>query len=437
MAKNQIYAALDIGSSKIATLIAQKSIETGRISVIGASSIPSKGIKKGQIINLEEVSQAVVSSVEAAERMAGVGVEHMAVNISSVNINSMNSHGVVAVATPQGEVSRNDVMRVIEVAQAISLPNTQEVLHVLPTSYTLDTQSGIRDPIGMSGERLEVDTHIITASSILVRNITRCVAELGSQMDYLVFNGLASAYAVLTETEKELGVVLVDIGGGTTDIAMYVEGSLVYSAVLPVGAKNITSDLAIGFKVSLESAEKIKLFLSKVPERVVVPDDVDLPPTKKFTSRDKRKEEALDFSSLSLKEEVPAVSRKALVEGIIRPRVLEIFDLVVNHIEKSGYSHSVPSGLVLCGGGAMTVDILETVKRRVGLPVRIGEPTGLTGLIEDVSTPAFATTLGMLLFAVEQEYAGSSGKTGNGRNVFSGAGNFTNKVISMIKSMLP
>lgn len=434
MAKNQTIAALDIGSSKIATLIAQINPETSRINVIGASSVPSKGVKKGQIINIEEVSQSVIASVDSAERMAGKNVERLAVNISSVNINSINSHGVVAVSMSQGEVNDLDVNRVKGVAQAISLPNTQEIIHVLPTTYTLDSQAGIKDPRGMSGERLEVDTHIITASSILVRNINKCVVDLGAQTDDLVFNGVASAKAVLTETEKELGVVLVDIGGGTTDIVIFVEGSLVYSAVLPVGAKNITSDLAIGFKVSLESAEKIKLFLSKTPEKIIIPTNIETPLNRSV--RQKPKEDMLDFSSLNLKEEVGEVSRKTLVDGIIKPRILEIFDLVLSHIEKSGYSHAIPSGIVICGGGAMTVDIVDTVKRRVGLPVRIGEPQGVTGLIEDVSTPAFATTIGLLLHSCDPDNFTKESRV-MFKNKVINPNDFTHKIISMIKSILP
>ncbi len=439
MARPYIISALDIGSSKIATLIAQKNPETGRITVIGAASLPSKGIKKGQIINIDEVTQTSVACVEAAERMAGVSIGRLIVNISSVQISSLNSRGIVAVSTPGGEINQDDVIRVIEAAQAVSLPSTQEILHVLPMNFTLDAQTGIRDPIGMSGVRLEVDTHIIMASSVLVRNIAKCVSEIGAQLDQVVFNGVASSYSTLTETEKELGVVTVDIGGGTTDLAIYSEGSLAYSAVIPVGAKNITSDLAIGLRVSLESAEKIKLLLSEPQTKISIPEDMlDEPPNRRSKLAEKKKEDMLDLSSLQLKEEVGDVSRKTLIDGIIRPRLNEIFDLVGSHIKKSGLGHAIPSGLVICGGGAMSVDLLESAKRRLALPSRVGTPSGVTGLIEDVSSSAYATTIGLLLFAMEQDATGeSSGKMSFGKSGGNLGAGILGKITDMIKSLLP
>lgn len=441
MAQVSIISALDIGSSKTTTLIAQINPETDRITVIGAASLPSRGIKKGQIINIDEVTQTAIACVEAAERMAGVNIGRLIVNVSSVQITSLNSRGIVAVSTPGGEINHDDVIRVIEAAQAVSLPSTQEILHVLPMNFTLDAQTGIRDPIGMSGVRLEVDTHIIMASSVLVRNITKCVSEIGAQLDQVVFNGLASAYSTLTETEKELGVVTADIGGGTTDLAIYAEGSLAYSAVIPVGAKNITNDLAIGLRVSLESAEKIKLLLSEPVTKMAMPEDAwDEPPTnRRSKASEKKKEDLLDLSSLNLKEEVMDVSRKTLVEGIIRPRLNEIFDLVGTHIKKSGLGHAIPSGLVICGGGGMTIDILESAKRRLALPARIGSPTGVTGLIEDVSSPAYATSIGLLLFAVDQENtADQGGKLAfNVRGAGAQVGGVVGRIVNMIKSLLP
>ncbi len=442
MARPQIIAALDIGSSKTATLIAQRNIENGRVTVIGAASLPSRGIKKGQIINIDEVTQTSIACVEAAERMAGVNIGRLVVNVSSIQISSLNSRGIVAVSTPGGEINHDDVMRVIEAAQAVPLPSTQEILHVLPMNFTLDAQTGIRDPIGMSGVRLEVDTHIITASSVLTRNIAKCVSEIGAQLEQVVFNGVASAYSTLTETEKELGVVCVDIGGGTTDLAIYAEGSLAYSAVIPVGAKNITNDLAIGLRVSLESAEKIKLLLGEPQAKVAMPEELlDEPPATRNKNKmaAKKKEDMLDLSSLNLKEEVGDVSRKTLIDGIIRPRLNEIFDLVGAHIKKSGFGHAIPSGLVICGGGGMTIDILESAKRRLALPARVGSPGGVTGLIEDVSSPAYATTIGLLLFALEQEASADAGgkMQFNVRGAGAAVGGLAGRIINMIKSLLP
>lgn len=439
MPKSQIISALDIGSSKIATIIAQRSTESGKINIIGASSIPSRGVKKGQIVNIEEATQAVISSVESAERMAGVSLNRLYVNIGSQNINSQNSQGVVAVAKPEGEIIPDDVVRVIEAAQAVSLPSGQEIIHVIPMTFTVDSQAGIRDPVGMSGVRLEVMTHIITVSSIHARNLTKCVSEIGANLEQLVFSGLSSSYAVLSETEKELGVVMVDIGGGTTDIAIFVEGSLAYSAVIPIGAKNVTNDLAIGLRVSLESAEKIKLELAREPAVPAMPSLRDPePPTKKDK---KRKEDLLDLSRIGIKEEIGDVSRRTLIEGIIRPRMNEIFDLVGMHIKKSGYMHAVPSGLVLCGGGALTVECIDIAKKRLGIPVRVGEPGGVYGLIEDISSPAYATTLGLILYAMEHDHEEETGFRMpfgvGGKSSGASIGGIAGKIMDVIKSLLP
>jgi len=406
--------------------------------VVGPSSIPSRGVRKGQIVNIEEATQTVIQSVEAAERMAGISVNRLYVNISSHDIVSQNSQGVVAIANPEGEIIPDDVIRVVEAAQAISMPSGQEVIHVLPMSFVVDSQAGIRDPVGMSGVRLEVSTHIITASLTLARNIGKIVNEIGAHLEQLVYSGLASSYSVLTETEKELGVVMVDIGGGTTDIAIYTEGSLAYSAVLPVGAKNVTNDLAIGLRVSLESAEKIKLFLSNLPPEPALPKiDKSMDPKKARAAR--KKQELIDFSSLELKEELSTIARRTLLDGIIGPRLYEIFDLVGDHIQKSGLSHVVPSGLVICGGGAETVGSLEAARKSLRVPVRIGEPKGVSGLIDDISSPSYATTIGMILYALENEMEEESGfkVPFSAKGAPAAMGGLVGKLADVIKSLLP
>lgn len=408
MARSKLVTGIDIGSSKIATIIAQQSEGSGNIHVVGAASIDSKGVRKGMIVNIEEATQAVIESVEAAERMAGANVGKVWVNVSGTHISSQNSQGVVAVSEPEGEITPEDIQRVVEAAQAIQLPSNMEILHVLPMQYAVDSQDGIKDPVGMTGVRLEVDTHVVTGSSTAIKNLNRCVSEIGATLEDVVFSGIPAAYSVLSDTEKELGVILADIGGGTTDLAIYVEGSLAYSAVLPVGAKNVTNDLAIGLRVSLESAEKIKLQLGVSPKEPVYPPAQD---SNKKVDKHKRKQEReeakkkdkVDLSKLGIKEEVKDVSRKTVMEGIIRPRLDEIFYLIGQEVKKSGLSHMVPSGLVMCGGGAMTVGATASAKRTLGMPVRIGEPKGLSGLIDDISTPAFATSLGLILYALKEE----------------------------------
>src|SRR5664279_5287739 len=287
MSEGKILVGIDVGTYKIVTVIA-KVIEDV-VNVLGVSEVKSQGIRKGQIVDIEEAVMAINSSLEAAERMAGYSASHVIASIGGSHIESQNSRGVVAVARPEGEITESDLSRVIEAAKAVSLPSSREIIHVLPRSYIVDGQEGIKDPIGMTGVRLEVDTHIISANSTSIRNMEKAFSNVGVDLDAVVFSGYASSLAVLSDTEKELGVVLVDIGAGTTDISIYVDGSVAYSSVLPIGARHITNDLAIGLRISLESAEKIKLFLSSPAKKVVrvseeeekvekATDEVDLSP---------------------------------------------------------------------------------------------------------------------------------------------------------------
>ena len=440
MAKTQTLTALDLGSSKIVTVIAQHDLETDKITIVGASSVPSRGIKQGQIVNLDEVTMAVEESVEAAERMAGVRISKLYVNVGSNSIGSLNSHGIVGVSSPEEEIVQLDVDRVIESAQAISFPAGEEVIHVLPMNFRVDSQSGIRDPVGMSGVRLEVDAHIITAPGILLRNIYKVVKDVGGDVAGVVYSGLASAQAVLSETEKELGVVMVDIGGGTTDIAIYVEGSLAYSAVLPIGGRHVTNDLAIGLKISLESAEKVKLALSEPEKQPAVPKQARQRDKLARSGKKKRAaEKEFDFAKLNLKEEISGWTRRDMVEGIIKERLNEIYDLVAAHIQKSGYVRSVPAGLVITGGGALTVDAITTAKCRLGVQVRLGQPEGIAGLVDEINNPAFATSWGLLLYAMRDHQTGAPGLSDWGSWSKSGVnvGGVAGKIVSVLKSILP
>ena len=263
MNEGKILVAIDVGTYKIVTVIAKISEST--VNVLGVYEVKSQGIRKGQVVDIEEAVGAINSSLEAAERMSGFSASQVFVALGGSQIECQNSRGVVAVSTPQGEITVSDLARVIDAAKAISLPSTKEIIHVLPRNYIVDGQEGIKDPVGMSGTRLEVDTHIITANSVSVRNLEKAFSEVGVDVENFAFSGYASSLAVLSDTEKELGVVLVDIGAGTTDISIYTEGSVAYSSVLAIGARHVTNDLAIGLRISLESAEKIKLFLSKNP----------------------------------------------------------------------------------------------------------------------------------------------------------------------------
>ncbi len=378
-----LICGIDIGSSKISTIVGLKTEETGEIKIIGFNISPSRGVRKGLIVDINEVTDVVEESVEKAERMAGHKINKAFISVGGPHISSFNSHGIVAIANPQSEINEDDVSRVIEAARAISLSSTKQIIEVIPRDFIVDGQPGIKSPIGMTGVRLEVETHIITASLINLKNINKVLDDLGIANQGFVFSGLASAEAVLTNTEKELGVVLADIGGGKIDLAVYVEGGLSYSSSLPIGARHITNDIAVGLRVSLDSAEKIKLYLSK-----------------NMTSSEKKKTNNLNLKDLQLEENISEVSLKTLVDGIIAPRLEEIYKMIFEEIEKSGFSHQVPSGLVITGGGALTVGMLETGKRILGLPIRIGIPDKVTGLVDETVDPQNSTAIGLLIYGL-------------------------------------
>lgn len=381
---DHLIAAIDIGSSKIATIVGVESKEDDELRIIGFNSTPSSGVKKGLVVDIDKVTKSVEESIEKVERMAGQKVHTALVSVGGPHISSLNSRGVVAVADSQGEISETDINRVIEAARAISLSTTRQIIEVSPRDFVVDGQEGIKNPIGMSGVRLEVETHIITASHTNLKNIDRCMESIGVGNRGFIFAGLASSEAVLTDTEKELGVVCVDIGGGKTDIALYVDGSLSYSSSIPIGARHITNDIAVGLRVSLDSAEKIKLYLSNKLEH--------------GGGKTKKKMEELNFNELQLPEMVDNLDMKTLIDGIIGPRLEEIYKMVSDEIIKSNFIELIPSGLVITGGGSLTVGILEMGRKTIGLPVRIGVPGKISGLIDEIIDPQFSTTVGLILY---------------------------------------
>lgn len=383
---DNLICGIDIGSSKVATVVGMDSVETNELKIIGFNTTPARGVRKGLVVDIKEATEAVEDSVEKAERMAGHKINQAFVAVGGPHISSLNSHGIVAVSNPQGEINDDDVIRVVEAAKAISLSSTRKIIEVIPRDYIVDGQSGIKNPIGMSGVRLEVETHIITASSTNLKNQERILSDLGIENQGFVFSGLASAEAVLTNTEKELGVVLVDIGGGKIDLSIYADGALSYSSSIPIGARHISNDIAVGLRVSLDSAEKIKIFLSKSLG-------------KNGTSTiEKKKAPQINLNELDLPENLSEVSLKTLVDGIVAPRLEEIFKLIFEEIEKSGFGQQIPSGLVITGGGALTIGMLETGKRVVGLPIRIGFPEKISGLVDEILDPQYSTTVGLLLY---------------------------------------
>ncbi len=435
MARDKILAGIDVGTSKVTTIITSV-VEEGMLRVMGVATTSSRGIRKGQVVDIEEATQSVVESLEAAERMAGYSVSEAFVGVGGSYISSLNSHGIVAVSQPEKEISVDDIDRVVDAAKAVSLPSGKEIIHVLPRGFTVDGQEGIKDPVGMTGIRLEVDTHLITVGLTGRRNLEKCISEVGVEVLGFVFGGLASSEAVLTETEKELGIALIDIGAGTTDICVYVEGALAYSSVLPIGAKNITNDIAIGLRVSLESAEKIKLFLGKNVKNT--------PPVELVDKKDGKKtnQDEIDLSALELPEDLDKTTKRTLVDGIIKPRLNEIFSMVGLEIKKSGFSGLTPAGVVLTGGGAETIGIVDAAKRNLAMPVRIGIPgEKVTGLIDEILSPAYASSIGLTIYGSKFETHESSSPFN-----FKGLNKITQnvpikgaagKVVDLIKSFLP
>jgi len=387
-----LICGIDIGSTKVATIVGISSEDSDEIRIIGFNAAPTRGVKKGLIVDIDQASASVEKSIEKAERMAGHQIKEAFVTVGGPHISSINSHGIVAVANPQFEVVEEDVLRVIDAARAISLSNTRQIIEVTPREYSVDGQGGINNPIGMSGVRLEVDTHIITASATNLKNIDKVLNDLGVKNLGYIFSGVAAADSVLTDTEKDLGVALVDIGGGKIDICIYVEGALSYSSSIPIGARHISNDLAVGLRVSLDSAEKIKLYLSNNKQKVE-------------EAMKKKDKDFLSSAKMNIPEKLPDATPREIVDGIIGPRIEEIFSYIKEEIVKSEFEKHIPSGLVITGGGALTIGMVEQGKRIVRLPIRIGIPDKASGLVDEVMNPMYASTLGLVYYGGKQMFS--------------------------------
>lgn len=437
MSKKSIIAAIDLGTDKCVTLVAAINEETGKPQVVGVSAVKSRGMKKSAIVNLEEVSATLTESLDGAERMAGTQIQSAYISVSGSHIKSQNSKGVVAVATPNQEINREDVERVIEAARAVSLPNDRQIIHVVPRDFKVDSQNGIKDPVGMTGIRLESEAHIITGLSTTLKNIRKSIQDLGVDLEGFVFSGLASSLTAASETEKELGVAVVDIGSGSTSVCVYVEGALEYSTSLPIGARHITQDIALGCRVSLDTAETIKLKLSSK--------EFETPKPKPGESKDelnKRRKEAdiIDLEKLDIEEEgTKELSRKSVVEGIMVPRMKEIFTLIGKDLEKKNLLTQIPAGLVITGGGAETVSIIEVAKNTMRLPARVGKPKEMEGITRDIHRPTFVTSIGLIEYAISQGAISESGSGFELGSMFKGIklGKLGEKAKGLFKSIIP
>lgn len=386
-----LICGIDIGTTKIATIVGVYSSEEGEIRVIGFDSSPSKGVKKGMIVDIDKASHAIEASIEKAERMSGHQIKEAFVTVGGPHISSINSHGIVAVANPSFEVVEDDVQRVIDAARAISLSNTRKIIEVTPREYSVDGQKGINNPIGMSGVRLEVDTHIITASAIGLRNIEKVLNDLGIKNSGYIFSGVAAGESVLTDTEKDLGVAVVDIGGGKIDMSIYIEGSLAHSSSIQIGARHISNDIAVGLRISLDSAEKIKIYLSDHRQKIE-------------TAMKEKQKNILSAQKIGITEAISDISPKEITEGIMYPRIEEIYSFIADEIEKSGYKKSIPAGIVVTGGGALTIGMVEMGKRITRLPIRVGVPEKASGLVDEITNPAYSATLGLINYGNSQSY---------------------------------
>jgi len=356
--------------------------EEGGLRIVGVGVVPSKGLRKGVVVNVGEATQAIAASVERAERISGDQITHAHVGVAGTHISSFNSRGVVAVSRGHS-IADDDVNRVLDAALAIAIPHNREVIHVVPRGYTVDGQDGVRDPRGMYGFRLEVEAHIITGAATSIHNLANCINQIGIEIDDLVLAPLASGEAVLTPNEREMGVVLTDIGGGTTDMAIFIEGSVWHTAVLGIGGNHLTNDVAVGLRASFDTAKEIKEKHGyAIAEAVPVGENINVP--------------------VFGEDSWQAVPRRVLAE-VIEARAVEIFNLLLQEVKRSGYDGLLPAGMVLCGGSAQLAGMRELGRDILQLPTRIGAPYDLQGLVDSVSSPAYATGVGLLLWALRQE----------------------------------
>jgi len=379
MAEARVYAGLDIGTTKITAIVAEPEEDGEGIRVIGVGTAPSDGLKRGVVVNLEKTTRSIQYAVQEAERMSGRTIRGVFAGIAGDHIRGINSRGVIAVSRKDAEIRPHDLERVIEAAKAVAIPADREILHVLPQEFIVDDQDGIRDPVGMSGVRLEAEVHIITGAASACRNVIRAAERAGLEVEELVLEPLASADAVLTQDERDLGVALLDIGGGTTDVAIFYEGSVRHTAVIGLGGANVTNDLAIGLRTPVERAEQLKLQSGCALTSMVRPQEVVQVPS--VGGRSDRE-----------------VSRHMLAM-MIEPRIEEIFELSKKEIRTNHIADLLGAGVVLTGGASSLMGMPELAEQVFDLPVRRGFPMGITGLTEAVCDPRFATGVGLAIHA--------------------------------------
>ena len=384
-AEKDLIVGLDIGTSKVVAIVGEITPDN-QIEIIGIGSHPSRGLKKGVVVNIESTVQSIQRAVEEAELMAGCRIHSVYAGIAGSHIRSLNSHGIVAIS--DREVSASDVERVVEAARAVAIPADQKILHVLPQEFIIDNQEGIREPIGMSGVRLEAKVHIVTGAVSAAQNIIKCVRRCGLEVDEVILEQLASSYAVLTDDEKELGVCLVDIGGGTTDIAVFCEGAIRHTAVIPIAGDQVTNDIAVALRTPTQFAEEIKIkYACALTQLALADETIEVPGVGDRPSR--------------------RLARQTLAE-VVEPRLEELFTLIQAELRRSGFEDLMAAGVVLTGGSSKIEGAVELAEEIFHMPVRLGVPQYVVGLVDVVRNPIHATGVGLLLFGQQQKQSGKS-----------------------------
>lgn len=383
--EKSMIVGLDIGTSKITAIVGEVN-EDNQLEIIGIGSHPSRGLKKGVVVNIESTVQSIQRCVEEAELMAGCQIHSVYAGIAGSHIRSMNSHGIVAIK--DREVSTNDVERVIDAARAVAIPADQRVLHVMPQEFVIDQQEGIREPVGMSGVRLEAKVHLVTGAESATQNIVKCVRRCGLEVDDIILEQLASSYSVLTDDEKELGICLVDIGGGTTDVAVFTEGAIKHTAVIPIAGDQVTNDIAVAMRTPTQYAEEIKIKYACALRQLANHDDTIEVPS--VGDREPRR-----------------LSRQTLAE-VVEPRYEELLTLVHAELRRSGFEDLVAAGVVLTGGSSKMEGVVDLAEEVFHMPVRLGLPQHITGLVDVVRNPIHATGVGLLLFGHKSQQMGEA-----------------------------
>jgi cell division protein FtsA len=380
MAKQQPIVGLDIGTTKVAVCVGQ--VQEGIINVIGTGLAPNSGLRKGMVVDIEDTVSAISAALEEAERMSGLALNSAYVGIGGAHLSSTNSHGVIAVSRADGEISEADINRVLEAARAVAMPPNREILHVIPQTYTVDGQEGIKDPLGMTGIRLEVEAHVIGGATSAIKNLSKCVGQAGLDINNMIFSALATSKTLLGKKQKEIGVCLVDLGAGTCSIAIFEEGDVLHCNILPIGSMHITNDIAIGLRTNIEVAEKIKL---KYGTCLV----------------DKTREtETIDLADIDPQEE-QKVSRRYVAE-IIEARMNETFTMLRDELRSIGKDGMLPAGIIFTGGGSKLEGVVDLAKDQLRLPAQIGYPImEIAGMVDKLDDPIYAQSIGLMLWGME------------------------------------